>query len=405
MLLVAIHNSEDAGAFKALLESKGYTYSLFTSLAKLFKVDCDLADFTLGEESMVAYVEDDPIQDKPLFTPNSTDVPLPNITFRPNVDPVGDSWGIARICRRRNPWGYKRLPYDVTSSFYRYTRTGEGVDIYILDNDFQPSHAEFGGRMRWHDGSTNTVINTGFNHHGMAVSSCAGGNTCGIATGAQLHISEVGLGYNQAHWISLFDDVLTHYNNNPDQTRPAVLNMSYGGVGYGFSQGLKDAISALIDAGIVVCFAAGNSRENADADGIFHMPLEYDSDCIVTGGTNLTDEFMFSNGGGTANSSIVDIYAPGWIVRLAKDIDGYFSSAGTSFASPLTAGVIGCMLGGYSRPTSRVEVQAIKAKLIENSTKDVLRIPDTYYPNIVNNRLLYLDPEIAIEPIAGLTTL
>jgi len=95
-------------------------------------------------------------------------------------------------------------------------------------------------------------------------------------------------------------------------------------------------------AGVLNCGATANNNVNIDAVG--DMPTACASDFMVSvTATNVDDQRTFSGYGLTT----VDVGAPGEDVFTTTMGGGTGSTSGTSFASPLTAGIIGLL---YSAP-------------------------------------------------------
>ncbi|MBK9177715.1 MAG: S8 family serine peptidase [Flavobacteriales bacterium] len=95
-------------------------------------------------------------------------------------------------------------------------------------------------------------------------------------------------------------------------------------------------------AGILNCGATANNAVNVDAVG--DLPTACPSDFMISvTATNNNDQRTFSAWGLTT----IDVGAPGESVRTTSIGGGYGNTSGTSFACPLTAGVIGLL---YSAP-------------------------------------------------------
>lgn len=95
-------------------------------------------------------------------------------------------------------------------------------------------------------------------------------------------------------------------------------------------------------AGVLSCGATANNNVNVDAVG--DLPTACPSPYMVSvTATNNSDVRTFSAYGATT----IDVGAPGEQVRTTSIGGGYGNTSGTSFASPLTAGVIGLL---YSAP-------------------------------------------------------
>lgn len=95
-------------------------------------------------------------------------------------------------------------------------------------------------------------------------------------------------------------------------------------------------------AGILNCGATANNAVNVDVVG--DLPTACPSDYMISvTATNNNDQRTFSAYGATT----IDVGAPGESVRTTSIGGGYGNTSGTSFACPLTAGVIGLL---YSAP-------------------------------------------------------
>lgn len=95
-------------------------------------------------------------------------------------------------------------------------------------------------------------------------------------------------------------------------------------------------------AGILNCGATANNAVNVDVVG--DLPTACSSDFMISvTATNSADQRTFSAWGATT----IDVGAPGENVLTTNISGGYGTTSGTSFACPLTAGVIGLL---YSAP-------------------------------------------------------
>jgi photosystem II stability/assembly factor-like uncharacterized protein len=118
-----------------------------------------------------------------------------------------------------------------------------------------------------------------------------------------------------------------------------VINCSWGRRG-GYSQFEQDVITAAVGAGVLVVAAAGNEAANNDIAA--HYPSNY-TGVLAVGATNSTDDAKayFSNYGKT-----VQVFAPGVNILSAFAGGGYGNGgSGTSYSSPLTAGLAGILRG------------------------------------------------------------
>jgi len=164
--------------------------------------------------------------------------------------------------------------------------------------------------------------------HGTGTLSLSGGATAGVAKSATLHTirtmpnSGDGLMSDQ---VAGFNWVAANKGSNI-----SVINFSISEDGIYVTQ--DNAITACVNAGIFVAVAAGNNMEDTAKTSPGSCPAAF-----VVGATSQGDSIAgYSNWG-----AAVDLWAPGTSVRLATNTSStaFTTDNGTSFASPLTAGV------------------------------------------------------------------
>lgn len=133
-----------------------------------------------------------------------------------------------------------------------------------------------------------------------------------------------------------------------------ITNNSWGGGGY--SQGLRDAISAANGAGILFVAAAGNNE--SDNDSYPNYPSGYDlPNVIAVAATDHNDQLAYFSNYGAAS---VDLGAPGVNIYSTIPNNRYASYSGTSMAAPHVAGAAGIIKAQHPELLS----SGIKSRLL-----------------------------------------
>ena len=253
-------------------------------------------------------------------------------------------------------WGLDRLdqPSLPLNTTYTYNNNGSTVDAYIFDSGIKLDHEEFTGRvLSGFNAITAGALANDDNGHGSHVAGTVGGTKYGVAKGIRLVAVKVlnNLGSGSfSQIIAGIDWAIAHHG-----TKPAVGNMSLGGVGT--SATLEAAVRRAITDGIVMCLAAGNNAIDASLFTPARTP-----EAITVGATTSADaRASFSNHG-----SVVDIFAPGNLITSA-----WFTSStaintisGTSMASPHVAGVAALYIENNPGATTAQVEAALKSNAV-----------------------------------------
>ncbi|MFX0098184.1 MAG: S8 family serine peptidase [Candidatus Hodarchaeota archaeon] len=244
---------------------------------------------------------------------------------------------------------------DLDRVFWSRNTTGKNQTIAIVDTGINDTHQAFNGKqINWTDvTSENETSPMDLGGHGTACASIATGNATtfkGAAPGADLAIIKMfytdGSGVNAENQEA--DAAVDYILDNP------LLNVSVASLSWSDdnqSDGtdeLSMIVERLVDAGIVTVVAAGN-----EAAGITRVTAPGTSRKVITVGAMDTSQFEvagFSLPGPTQDNRIKpDLIAPGRYVKGANylNVIGYNYYSGTSFATPIVAGVAALLLEEY----------------------------------------------------------
>jgi subtilisin family serine protease len=276
-----------------------------------------------------------------------------------NPTQSGATWGLDRIDQRNRP----------LNGTYVYANTATNVRAYIIDSGVRASHSQFGGRVSGGASYINDGRGTNdCNGHGTHVAGTVAGSIHGVAKGARIvPIRVFGCtgGSSNSTIIAGIDWVRANH------VKPAVANMSLGG---GASSATDTATNNLINAGVTLVVAAGNSNANACS----FSPARV-ANAITVGSTTSTDaRSSFSNFG-----SCVNIFAPGSSITSAWSTSDTATNSisGTSMASPHVAGVAALYLAG----SPSASPATVRSYIYGRATTNVLTGLGSGSPN----RLLY----------------
>ena len=274
------------------------------------------------------------------------------------------------------PWGLDRidqrdLPLNGT---YRYGRTGQGVNVFIIDTGIYYGHNDFNGRAFW--GYDVFGGSGGDCHgHGTHVAGTAGGNTYGVAKAVTLYSVRVFDCFGNGDSTTVLGGVNYVTWAAMNGARPAVANMSLAGAG---NTAVDSAVVNSINAGVTYVVAAGNNGQPASNFSPARVPQ-----AITVAASDGNDWWAgFSNHG----SPPVDIIAPGVSVLSAGlgSPNAQATMNGTSMASPHVAGAAArCLQANPSMTPAQVTSCVLNA-----ATVDTINA----VPGGTVNRFLYTTP-------------
>lgn len=303
-------------------------------------------------------------------------------------DATGDNWGLVRVTRQGN-WNDSGW-FPVKGS-YIYSRTGEGVDAYIVDTGIRRTHTDFAGRVEviydYYRTPSNPLYGEDVQGHGSHVASTVAGTKYGVAKKAKILVARI-FDTGSAPLVAVIggiNAVLAHHQNKKKNNinRPSVMNLSIGGPKVTVEE---QALNDCIENGILVVAAAGNDGKNLDDTTFNVLPAEIER-AITVGAVDVKDRICsFSNYG-----SSVDLFAPGAYIAgagIANDTAESVKS-GTSMAAPHAAGVLVLRVEGQDIGKDAQWVKTHHDWLVNQATVNTILLHEAAAVSKTPNKMLY----------------
>lgn len=254
--------------------------------------------------------------------------------FTPNDPSFPSQWHLPAIDAPR--------AWDITTG-------SSAIVIAVLDSGVEASHPDLAGRLvpgwNFYDNTANTADVFGHGTRVAGAAAAAGHNGLGVAGVAmESHIMPIRVsdsaGY--AYYSTLASGLVWAADNGA-----RVMNMSFAGIAA--SSAIRSAAQYARGQGAVVVAAAGNC-------GCFDATPEA-PEIISVSATSSSDTLA----SWSSRGNFVDVAAPGAGILTTSRGGDYISVSGTSFASPITAGVVALMMAANSDLTPTQIEQLLKA--------------------------------------------
>lgn len=285
-----------------------------------------------------------------------------------------ESWGLDRVDQKSS----------IPDGFYRYTPSGSGVMVYVVDSGIYRYSDEFENKIIRHHVFQHEDDGSGAEDcifHGTHVAGIATGSDYGVAKDADLWSMKV---INCSGETTSILVVLALDNINDNAVKPSVVNIS---LNMGTSNTVKDAVNNLINNGIPVVVSAGNDKR----DACLQVPANV-TNTITVAATDANDQRSTWSDESESNwGSCVDIFAPGTDILSAGNtwLGDTGIKSGTSMSTPFVTGAVALYLELHPKATPA----EVKAALIENSTKDIVIDPKGSPNRLLNTQFLIDKPQ------------
>ncbi len=241
------------------------------------------------------------------------------------------------------------LPKIEAPSAWTATTGSSKVIVAVLDSGVRSTHPDISGKvLAGYNFVSNSTDTTDDNGHGTAVAgftSAATNNGVGMAaiSWASPVLPVKVLGADGSGTYSGIANGITWSANNGAR----VINLSLGGSSS--SQTLQDAVNYAWNKNVIIVAAAGN-----EGSSIPSYPAACQNVIAVSATDSADVRPSWSNFG-----SYVDVSAPGVNVLSLYGTDGYANWSGTSFSSPVTAGVVALMVAANPLLSNSAIVDAL----------------------------------------------
>ena len=221
------------------------------------------------------------------------------------------------------------LPKVNAPAAWHSTTGSASVVVAVVDSGVQATHPDLAGRvLAGYDFVNNDADPSDDNGHGTAVAGVAaakGNDGIGVA-GAAWNVSILPVKVMAANGTGSHSAIANGINYSADRGAH-IINLSIGGTSS--SRTLQSSVNYASNKGCILIAAAGN---NGDSTTVY--PAAYSGVLAVSALTQADTLASFSSFG-----SFVDISAPGVGITTSWVNGGYVTISGTSFSSPLVAGI------------------------------------------------------------------
>ncbi|MFX1252669.1 MAG: S8 family peptidase [Promethearchaeota archaeon] len=268
------------------------------------------------------------------------------------------------------------VPLIQAPKVWKQKDEGKGVVVAVVDTGVDKSHPDLKDRVVNSEDFTGEGYFDGHGHGTHVAGIIAGdgsassGKYKGVAPKATIIAAKVLDTYGSG-WAS---DIIAGVEWAVEQGAK-ILNLSLGGSGpCDGTDIMSKACDAAVDAGTVVCVAAGNSGPDPSTVGTPGCAHKV----ITVGASDDNDKIAwFSSRGPTSDGRVKpDVCFPGFGIVSARakntsmgspEGEYYTQASGTSMATPHTAGVAALLIAEYENRKKRYTNEDIKRLILDNA--------------------------------------
>ena len=314
-------------------------------------------------------------------------------------DPIDNMWSLTISDTNNWLWHLKIIEADKA---WDLTHGSPSVTVAIIDTYFDLSHPDLTSKFNLNfDPYDSIVYNpcSSFHSHGTKVASFVGAETTEVGGTVQGQLASVGFNTRMIGYKALFGNYLKRALHASSVMNVQIITSSAGGwTSCPDASGIEKAmVKEILNNGTTIIMPAGNGVSNpysynfcAQIDSVNHsayFPLSpyYDERIILVSSTGKYDKHQYINSIGNdithSHYPDVDLCSPGHELMGAVPTNCstsswpyYGSMGGTSFATPIVAGVAALMYS-VNPCISPAEVQ----NMLKNTTDPILDASS--YPN------------------------
>jgi serine protease len=280
-------------------------------------------------------------------------------------------WHLDRISKRHLPLNGS-YAYSEPRSCHRNSEVE--IETYVVDTGVQ-LHTEFGhNQPTFLENFSGDNINEDCNSHGTFCSSQIGGLNAGVCKDSKLFAVKVltceGSGSTSgviAGMDYVFKRHLQREKENPKVR--SIMSMSLGG---GYSRIMNSVVEKMVKTSDTFYIVVASGNEAQDAKNT--SPASARGILTANAMDRNDKRAYFSNYG-----SCTDIYSPG-VSNYGAVLDNkYAVESGTSFSTPILAGIMNHYLDMYPH----LNMKQLKDKILSDATKDTIEANPKNTPNLM----------------------